>query len=106
MVTLEPKTDVFTLVNVFTVTPETQQRVLDLLAEAGPTMQALPGFISSTLHKSFDGNQVVNYVQWRSRADFEGMQQNPQAAPHMQTIAQLAQSYQPILCEVVWAVNN
>ena len=106
MVTLEPKTDVFTLVNVFTVTPETQQQVLDLLAEAGPTMQAQPGFISSTLHKSFDGKQVVNYVQWRSRADFESMQKNPQAVPHMQTIAQLAQSYHPILCEVVWAVNN
>ena len=106
MVTLEPKTDVFTLVNVFAVTPETQQQVLDLLEQAGPTMQALPGFVSSTLHKSYDGKQVVNYVQWRSRADFEAMQKNPQAVPHMQATAQLAQSYNPILCEVIWSVNN
>lgn len=106
MVTLEPKTDIFTLVNVFAVTSETQQQVIDLLEQAGPTMQTLPGFISSTLHKSFDGKQVVNYVQWRSRADFEAMQKNPKAIPHMQATAQLSESYNPILCEVVWSVNN
>ncbi|MEM5838703.1 hypothetical protein AAHH59_10305, partial [Pediococcus acidilactici] len=25
----------------------------------------LPGFISSNVHKSLDGTQVVNYVQWK-----------------------------------------
>ena len=106
MVTLEPKADVFTLVNVFDVTPETQQQVLDLLIQAGPIMQTLPGFVSTTLHKSYDGKQVVNYVQWRSRADFEAMQKNSKAIPHMQATAQVAQHYDPILCEVVWSMNN
>lgn len=102
MTTIQQGTDVFTLINVFTVTPDNQQKVIDMLVEAGEkAMRKLPGFISSNLHKSFDGRAVVNYVQWRSQADFEAMQQNPLATPHMQATADLSESYNPITCEVV-----
>lgn len=74
MTTIQANNHVFTLVNVFTVKPENQQKVIDVLVEAGrQTMQRLSGFISSNLHRSFDGKYVVNYVQWRSKEDFEAM---------------------------------
>ena len=101
MTTIQVEPPVCTLVNVFAVKPENQQQLIDLLVEAVEhTMKQLPGFISSNLHKSYDGKQVVNYVQWRSQEDFETMMHNPLAQPHMQAAAALAESYNPVLCEV------
>lgn len=92
--------DVMTLVNVFTVASDRQQELIDLLAEASEVMVELPGFISANVHRSDDGERVVNYVQWRSLADFQAMQKHAGAVPHMRRAAQLA-SYDPILCRVV-----
>lgn len=64
-------------------------------------MEHQPGFISANFHKSYDGKRIVNYAQWRSRDDFEAMLQNPEAIPHMKRAAELAESYDPILCEVI-----
>lgn len=92
--------DTMTLVNVFTVDPEHQQELVDILVEATDVMLQLPGFISANLHRSPNGERVVNYVQWRSRADFDAMLLDPRAIPHMQRAAELAQ-YDPIITEVV-----
>ena len=57
--------DVVTLINVFTVAPEDQQRLVDLLVEA--TEEAIskqPGYVSANIHRSLDGTRVTNYVQW------------------------------------------
>jgi heme-degrading monooxygenase HmoA len=90
-----------TLINVFTVEPDRQQQLVDLLIEAtDAVMVDLPGFISASIHRSADGTRVVNYVQWRSTADFAAMRSNPSATPHMQQAAALAQ-FDPIVCEVV-----
>lgn len=106
MTTIQQGGDVFTLINVFTVTPEQQQPLIDVLADAGEhAMKQVPGFMSSNLHKSHDGRYVVNYVQWRSEADFEAMKHNPVAIPHMRASAELADSYNPILCDVVASIN-
>ena len=96
--------DVATLINVFTVAPEDQQRLLDLLVEATePVMRGLPGFVSANLHKSFDGTRVANYAQWRSREDFEAMLENPEAAVHMEKAAKIAEKFEPHLYEVPFA---
>ncbi len=64
MAEISRRGEVVTLINVFTVAPEDQQRLLDLLAEAtGSVMNKLPGFVSANLHKSLDGKRVVNYAQ-------------------------------------------
>lgn len=102
MTTIQNDTGLLTLINVFQVTPETQQQVVDLLVEATEqTMRHLPGFVSANIHRSHDGTRVVNYAQWRSQADFDAMLQNEQARPHMQQIAGLVEHFDPILCEVV-----
>ena len=98
--TIRAGTELFTLINVFSVVPDQQQALANLLIEATEhTMRHLPGFISANIHTSLDGRHVVNYAQWRSRDAFEAMLRNPDARPHMARAAALA-SFDPILCEV------
>ena len=74
MTQISQSNDVVTLINVFTVAPEDQQHLLDLLVEATESvMNKLPGFVSANLHKSFDGTRVINYAQCRSAEAFEAM---------------------------------
>jgi len=101
MTRISTDNDVVTLVNVFTVGPEKQQRLLDLLVEATETvMNKQPGFVSANLHRSLDGTKVVNYAQWRSREAFEAMLQNPEAVPHLREAGEIAQKFEPFLYEV------
>ena len=99
--TISTENDVMTLVNVFTVTPEHQQELVDVLVEATAVMRQLPGFVSANLHPSRDGTRVVNYAQWRTVEDFEAMLQDPRALPHMQRAGELG-SYDPIVCDVIY----
>jgi quinol monooxygenase YgiN len=74
MTTIDPSADVVTLINVFTVAPENQRRLLDVLTEATTSVvAAMPGFVSANFHRSLDGSRVTNYAQWRSREDMEAM---------------------------------
>lgn len=101
MATISAERGVVTLVNVFTVQPEDQQRLVDLLVEATQTtMNRMPGYVSANIHRSLDGTRVVNYAQWRSREDFEAMLRNPEAAPHMRAAAEIAERFEPHLYEV------
>jgi len=100
MAIIDQRDNLFTLINVFTVTPEKQDMLVQLLIEAtNKTMRHLPGFVSASIHRSLDNTRVVNYAQWRSKDDFEAMRTNPEAIPHMKAAAALA-SFDPITCEV------
>ena len=101
MTRISQRGDVVTLINVFTVAPEDQQRLLVVLAEATESlMRGLPGFVSANLHRSLDGTKVANYAQWRSREDFEAMLENREAAVHMKEAAEIAEKFEPHLYEV------
>jgi len=101
MTTINKDNKLVTLINVFTVEPAKQQELVDLLIHATETsMRQLPGFISANIHRSLDGTKVANYAQWRSVEDFEAMQKNPAAKPHMEQAAALAK-FEPGLYEVV-----
>lgn len=91
MTTIATDQDVATLINVFTVTRETQQPLVEMLSEATEqVMRHRPGFISANIHASLDGTRVVNYAQWRSRDDFLAMLDDPTAREHMTAIGALA----------------
>lgn len=100
MARLDPKNGYATLINTFQVIPERTEALLTVLHEAWETMRLLPGFISANLHVNAEGTRVVNYVQWRSKLDFEAMLRDPQAQPHMRAAADLAISYEPIFYEL------
>jgi quinol monooxygenase YgiN len=99
--TIRNDRETFTLINVFSVTPENQQPLIDLLTKAtSQTMAKLPGFVSANVHRSFDGRKVVNCARWESQAHFEAMRQNPQAIPYIKAAGALATA-EPVICEVV-----
>lgn len=99
--TISKKNKLMTLVNVFTVKPEHQQELVDLLVEATEkVMRNIPGFISANIHKSLDGVRVINYAQWESKEAFEAMMQNEDAKPHMAKAASIATSFEPHFYEV------
>jgi heme-degrading monooxygenase HmoA len=101
MATISKDRKLMTLVNVFTVDPEKQTELANLLISAtNDAMRHLPGFISASIHRSVDGTKVVNYAQWRSQEDFAALKENPKARPHMEAAAKLAK-FDPIVCEVV-----
>jgi quinol monooxygenase YgiN len=92
-VAIAKNNDVVTLINVFTVRPGDQDRVVDLLeAATEQTMKKLPGFVSASIHKSLDGVRVANYAQWQSREAFEAMSKNPDARAHMGPLMEIAQA--------------
>lgn len=93
--------DVTTLVNVFTVEPEKQQGLVQVLKEGTDSFfSKQPGFISSSVHTSKDGRRAINYSQWRSADDIEAFRSKPYFAPYVQRIAALAKA-ETILCDVV-----
>ena len=105
MATIESGTSVMTLVNIFTVAPEKQQELADLLIRAThETMQHRPGFVSASIHRSTDGKKVINYAQWRSAADFKAMRDDAGAKVHMEAAARLA-TFEPIVCEVMESIS-
>ncbi|MGH8906391.1 MAG: antibiotic biosynthesis monooxygenase family protein [Egibacteraceae bacterium] len=82
---------VATLINVFTVEPENQQRLVDLLVEATESVMCkVPGFVSANIHASLDGTRVVNYAQWSSEEDFAAMLHNPDVHPHFEQVRAIA----------------
>ena len=72
------------LINVFTVEPADQQRLVEVLVEAtGAVMSKQPGFVSANIHRSLDGTRVTDYAQWRSLEAFEAMLRNQETAGHI-----------------------
>lgn len=98
--TIDPDSEVATLINYFTVRPERQRELVDLLAQVTEdVMRHQPGFVSANLHASLDGTHVVNYAQWASVDDFKTMLTNPTCQEHMTAAAKIADSH-PLLYQV------
>lgn len=101
MTTISPNRKPVTLINVFTVEPANQQRLIELLARATETsVRHAPGFISASLHRGFDGTKVTMYAQWRSVEDYQAMRANPEPLPYLQQALAIAK-FDPGMYEVV-----
>ena len=78
MTTISTKSSLITLINVFTVEPANQRRLIELLTEATDvSVRRAPGFVSASLHRSTDGTKVTMYAQWQSIDDYQAMRQDP-----------------------------
>lgn len=60
---IKANSEVVTQINVFTVAPENQQALIDLLIESARSVCHLPGWKSASIHRGLDGKTVVNYAQ-------------------------------------------
>ena len=101
MTTISVENNYLTLINVFTVDPSNQQKLVDLLILATEeSVTKIIGFISSSLHKSLDGTKVTMYAQWRSLEDYQNMRNNPVASPYLDQALEIA-TFEPGMYEVV-----
>jgi quinol monooxygenase YgiN len=91
-----------TLVNVFTVEPDNQQKLVDLLKQGTiEFFSKAPGFVSSRVLSSKDGTRVINYSQWKSVKEVAEFRQDAYFGPYIQRLKTLS-SAENIECEVVY----
>jgi len=101
MITISAGNNPVTLINVFTVKPADQQRLVELLARATEaSVTRAPGFISASLHRGLDGTKVTMYAQWRSAEDYEAMREDPAPLPYLREALTIA-NFEPAMYEVV-----
>ncbi|MGO9836037.1 MAG: antibiotic biosynthesis monooxygenase family protein [Polyangiaceae bacterium] len=90
-----------TFINVFTVKPADQSRLVEILARVTEkSVRHAPGFVSASLHRSLDGKKVAMYAQWRSLEDYEVMRKDPAPAAELREALALA-TFEPVAYEVV-----
>ena len=90
-----------TLMNVFTVEPERQQQLIDLLTRATEeSVRTAAGFVSARLHRSLDGIKVTMYAHWRSNEVYQAMRKNPAPLPYL-TQAPAIAKFEPGIYVVV-----
>jgi quinol monooxygenase YgiN len=98
---ISAKSSVVTLINVFTVEPVNQPRLIELLTEATElSVRHARGFVSASLHRSTDGTKVTMYAQWRSIEDYQAMRQDPTPLPFLEEALTIAK-FEPGMYEVV-----
>jgi quinol monooxygenase YgiN len=89
--TIAVTNEVTTLINVFTVEPENQQRLIELLQEnTGNVICKLDGWISTNLIATKDRCRVAIYSQWRDFASVAAMRANPDMKAYFPKIAAIA----------------
>jgi quinol monooxygenase YgiN len=106
MTTIVANSEVITAITVFTVAPENQQRLIDLIVRAAEEITlSQPGFISINVHKSLDRTHVISYSQWESVEAFDDIQQNASMIPYVQQILKIA-TIKPNFYEVVAVIDS
>lgn len=105
MPTIESGNSVVTHINVFTVDPERQQELVDSLTETVNAARHMDGWISASVHRSFDGRSVVNYVQFESQQDAQRVTQQLLAMQLIQRNTAIG-SVRPGQYEVVYTATK
>jgi quinol monooxygenase YgiN len=83
--------NVITLINILTVEPENQPKLLTLLRDnTEKVVSTLDGWISTSFIAARDQHRVAIYSQWRDLASVEAMRANPDMAAYFPKIAALA----------------
>src|SRR5260221_544591 len=91
MTTISKESNFLTLINVFTVEPINQHKLVNLLTLATESsVRKIAGFISSSLHRSIDGTKVTMYAQWKSIEDYQNMRNNSTASPYLEEALKIA----------------
>jgi quinol monooxygenase YgiN len=81
MPTIAIHNEVITVIIIFSVEPQQQQELIDVIAEFLAIVKQQPGFVSASIHKSLDGVKVANYAQWKTREDYEAFLNHTEVQP-------------------------
>ncbi len=105
MTTISHGANIVTIIDIFSVEPEMQPQLAELIDRARhEVVSHLPGFISASLHRSLDGRRVVDYVQFATRANFEAMLANPEMQRYIAAAVAIAVA-EPLQYEVMDVVE-
>jgi len=100
--TIEMTKKVTTLINVLTVEPENQQKLIKLLRDnTENVVTGLDGWISTSFIAATDQRHVVIYSQWRDLASVEAMRTNRDMVDYFPRIAALA-AFDSVAGDVVY----
>jgi quinol monooxygenase YgiN len=95
----------YTLINVTDVDPARQTELVARYSEVTEqVMSHANGFVSASLHRSVDGERVVNYVQWRSEDNFAEARHRPDFLALVTDVSSIA-SPDPRAYEIVSVVG-
>jgi quinol monooxygenase YgiN len=101
--TIAVTAEVTTLINVLTVEPDSQQKLLDSLREnTENVVRTLPGWISTSFVVAHDRRRVVIYSQWRDVESMRAMQSHPQMRAYFPHVTALA-SFDSISGDVAYS---
>jgi quinol monooxygenase YgiN len=96
---------VTTLINVLTVEPEHQEKLIELLRDnTDNVVCTLEGWMSTSFIAAKDQRHVVIYSQWRDLASVDAMRTNPRMVAYFPRIAALA-AFDSIAGDVVYNHN-
>jgi quinol monooxygenase YgiN len=97
---------VVTLVNVFTVTPDNEQKLVDLLDEGTASIfSKQPGFISESIHRTGDAKRLVLYGQWEGQQYIDAFRKLPEIGPYFKKISELA-TVETVICNDVASIYH
>lgn len=83
-------TSLVTVINKFSVEPENNKRLLELLDDLRKVVEIQPGFISANVHKSFEGSRIVSYAQWKTKEAYQAVYTNSDAQPILNEIKKIS----------------
>jgi heme-degrading monooxygenase HmoA len=95
------KNGIVTQITTVTVAPDKQDEALRMMKERAKFMATQPGFVSISLHRSKDGGEIVNYVQWKNREQLEAAHHSPEFRDRWPEFGKLVREAEPKLYELV-----
>jgi quinol monooxygenase YgiN len=101
---IEAGNGLVTHVNVFTVPPDRQQELVDSLIETVNAARAVPGWVSASVHRSYDRTKVINYVQFESQEAAQAVLRHLAAGGYLQRNTSLGK-VAPGQYEVVYTLS-
>lgn len=94
------------LINVFTLQPENEQKLIELLEEGTLSIfSKQPGFISESINRGSDSKRLVLYGQWEGPQYIDAFRQKPEVRQYGQKIMELA-TFESIICNDVPFVHH
>ncbi len=102
MLTIRKDATIQTVITTFEVTPGTCQDLVDVLGEAcRDFVSKQPGFIAAAVHVNDAQTRIANYVQWRSREDFQAMLRSEEMRAYSRRFNDLCKDFSPVMYDVV-----
>jgi heme-degrading monooxygenase HmoA len=95
------KNGIVTQITTVTVAADKQEEALRVMKERARFMATQPGFVSISLHRSKDGGEIVNYVQWKSLEQLEAAHHSPEFRDRWPEFGKLVREAEPKLYELV-----